>query len=36
MTKTIIIKQSVYDELIEFKKKGESFSELLERLVKYY
>jgi len=34
MPKTITIKKSVYDELIGFKKKDESFSELLERLVK--
>lgn len=34
MPKTITIKKSVYDELIGVKKKNESFSELLERLVK--
>lgn len=34
MPKTITIKKSVYDELKGFKKANESFSELLERLVK--
>ena len=34
MSKTITIKKSVYDELIGFKKENESFSDLLERLVK--
>ncbi len=34
MPKTITIKKSVYDELITFKKENESFSELLDRLVK--
>ena len=34
MSKTITIKNSVYDELIGFKKENESFSELLDRLVK--
>ncbi len=34
MPKTITIKKSVYDELIGFKKENESFSDLLERLVK--
>jgi Uncharacterized ACR, COG1753. len=34
MPKTITIKKSVYDELIGFKKEKESFSDLLERLVK--
>jgi predicted CopG family antitoxin len=34
MPKTITIKKSVYDELKGFKKENESFSELLERLVK--
>lgn len=34
MPKTITIKKSVYDELIGFKKENESFSELLDRLVK--
>jgi predicted CopG family antitoxin len=34
MPKTITIKKSVYDELIGVKKKNESFSELLERLLK--
>ena len=34
MPKTITIKQSVYDELKGFKKDNESFSELLERLIK--
>ena len=34
MPKTITIKKSVYDELIGFKKDNESFSELLDRLVK--
>ncbi len=34
MPKTITIKKSVYDELLGFKRKNESFSELLDRLVK--
>ena len=34
MPKTITIKKSVYDELKGFKKENESFSELLDRLVK--
>ena len=34
MSKTITIKKAVYDELIGFKKENESFSELLDRLVK--
>ncbi|WMT51556.1 MAG: antitoxin VapB family protein [Ferroplasma sp.] len=34
MPKTITIKQSVYDELMGFKKDNESFIELLERLIK--
>ena len=34
MSKTITIKNSVYNELIGFKKENESFSELLDRLVK--
>ncbi len=34
MPKTITIKKSVYDELIGFKKENESFSELLDRLMK--
>ena len=34
MSKTITIKKAVYDELILFKKENESFSELLDRLVK--
>ena len=34
MPKTITIKKSVYDELLGFKKKNESFSELLDRLIK--
>ncbi len=34
MPKTITIKKSVYDELIGFKKENESFSDLLDRLVK--
>jgi predicted CopG family antitoxin len=34
MPKTITIKKSVYDELVGFKKENESFSELLDRLVK--
>ncbi len=34
MPKTITIKKSVYDELVAFKKENESFSELLDRLVK--
>ena len=34
MPKTITIKKTVYDELLGFKKENESFSELLDRLVK--
>ena len=34
MSKTITIKKSVYDELKGFKKESESFSELLDRLIK--
>ena len=34
MPKTITIKKSVYDELKAFKKENESFSELLDRLIK--
>ncbi len=34
MPKTITIRKTVYDELLKVKKKNESFSELLERLVK--
>ena len=34
MSKTITIKNSVYDELRGFKKENESFSELLDRLIK--
>ena len=34
MSKTITIKKSVYDELRGFKKENESFSELLDRLIK--
>ena len=34
MPKTITIKKSVYDELMGFKKENESFSELLDRLIK--
>ena len=34
MPKTITIKKSVYDELKGFKKENESFSELLDRLIK--
>ena len=34
MSKTITIRKAVYDELLSVKKKGESFSELLERLAK--
>ena len=34
MPKTITIKKSVYDELVGFKKENESFSQLLDRLVK--
>ncbi len=33
-TAYITIKKSVYDELKRFKKENESFSELLDRLVK--
>ncbi|MEM0139978.1 MAG: antitoxin VapB family protein [Ferroplasma sp.] len=32
MSKTITIRNAVYDELIKIKKNNESFSELLERL----
>ena len=31
-TKTISIKENVYDKLIRMKRPGESFSELLDRL----
>ena len=34
MTKTITIKNSVYDELKGLKKENESFRDLLDRLVK--
>lgn len=34
MSKTITIIKSIYDELIGFKKNDESFSELLDRLMK--
>jgi predicted CopG family antitoxin len=34
MSKTITIRKAVYDELLMAKKKNESFSELLDRLVK--
>ena len=34
MPKTITIRKTVYDELLKVKKESESFSELLERLVK--
>ena len=34
MSKTITIRNAVYNELLMVKKKGESFSELLERLAK--
>lgn len=34
MPKTITIRKTVYDELLKAKKENESFSELLERLVK--
>lgn len=34
MFKTITIKKSVYDELKAFKKENESFSDLLDRLIK--
>ena len=34
MSKTITIKKSLYDELNGFKKENESFSELLDRLIK--
>jgi predicted CopG family antitoxin len=34
MSKTITIKKSVYDELKGYKKENESFSDLLDRLVK--
>jgi predicted CopG family antitoxin len=33
VSKTITIKNSVYNELKEFKKENESFSELLDRLI---
>ena len=34
LSKTITIKNSVYDELKGFKKENESFSEVLDRLIK--
>ena len=34
MSKTITIRNSVYDELKGFKKENESFSDLLDRLIK--
>ena len=34
MFKTITIKKAVYDELIKVKQSDESFSQLLERLVR--
>lgn len=34
MPKTITIKKSVYNELKGFKKENESFSDLLDRLIK--
>ena len=34
MPKTITIKKSIYDELVGFKKENESFSDLLDRLIK--
>ncbi|MCL4327132.1 MAG: antitoxin VapB family protein [Candidatus Thermoplasmatota archaeon] len=34
MSKTITIRNSVYDELKRFKKENESFSDLLDRLIK--
>lgn len=34
MPKTITIRKTVYDELIKVKREGESFSELLDRLVR--
>ena len=34
MSKTITIKNSVYDELKGFKQENESFSEVLDRLIK--
>ena len=34
MSKTITIKNSVYEELKGFKKENESFSEVLDRLIK--
>ena len=34
MSKTITIKNSVYEELKGFKKENESFSEFLDRLIK--
>jgi predicted CopG family antitoxin len=33
MTKTLTIRDQVYDKLVLLKKKDESFSELFERLV---
>ncbi|MHB8360375.1 MAG: antitoxin VapB family protein [Thermoplasmataceae archaeon] len=34
MSKTITIRETVYNELVKVKKENESFSELLDRLVK--
>ena len=34
MFKTITIKKSLYDKLKAFKKENESFSDLLDRLIK--
>jgi predicted CopG family antitoxin len=34
MSKTITIREAVYNELTRVKKENESFSELLDRLVK--
>jgi len=34
MPKTIAIEKSVYDELMGFMKEDESFSDLLDRLIK--
>lgn len=34
MPKTITIENSVYDELLQSKRENESFSELLDRLIK--
>jgi predicted CopG family antitoxin len=34
VSKTITIRNSVYDELKRFKKENESFSDLLDRLIK--